>query len=149
MAWIFGIIFGFVSAILLTKILFYSSIGRTIGAIVGIAGFFYCVNHNGDFISISNNYTIDTLPFPLAFAESVIPVFLVVFGVCGFVLAIIQIVYVLSNNSSLGQKKLSNTTRWILTIILVIIAMVCISTVILAPIAYACKEAVKSLWREN
>jgi len=147
MPFILGALTGLVLSIFLTSKLYTSPSGRTCGAIIGIIGFCYERNR-GTIIEAMNNYPLGEGPFLLTYIEVILEVFLFVFGLCAIILGIIQIVYIFSNRKTNTVKVMSNKAKWVWTIVLLIVALLCISTIILSPIAYGCKEMIKTIWRE-
>lgn len=140
MGFILGTITGLVLAILVEILLWKSSITRIIGAILGIICFKYVTNA-GTIIRVEEE------TFLWEYVEITLEVFLFIFGICGIVLAIIQVVAIFSKINL--PKSIATPLKWIFTAILFVIAIACIGTGVFAPMGLACRQAIKTLWKNN
>lgn len=148
MGWILGIISGLILLFLLAKYTYHSHLGRILGIVISTSMFIYMKDHCADVISAVNNYDFDDVPFLLAYVDTVLNV-LFLFRYLGIVYIICEIfsfIIKIIPKSSKKPKPISNTTRWVLTIIHIIIAIICVCTVILIPVAYACANNIKHIW---
>ncbi len=140
MGFLLGIITGLVVAIWLTKLLCKSSLGRTIGAILGIISFKYVINAGTIIRGREETFLWECMEL---FLES----FLFIFGICGIILGILQIIAIIAEIPI--PKSIVNLIKVIVTVISFIIAIACIGTGVLSPVGHALAQGIKALWRNN
>lgn len=142
-----GTIAGLVCTVILCNRCLYSSSLRKITILFAVICIIFNIYHDGNIIKFMDNYSLDNAPFFLLFIECFLESFLFTFCFGGTFLGFIELLIHIQKKYPKASEPISNNSKWTLTIIFMIIALICCFTGILMPVAFGCAALIKQLWK--